>query len=245
MILLTVFLSKHVFSEQPNLFRIRNITVFFAIPINQISYDFVDNYKRLSNENPDEFNFRNFFGLIFGIDVPNVTRFSLLIERINLSYIGNFQSKTYLFGNQTTRFVNDNFDLLFFPVGFDYVVSPVVSDYSTYFRFQFGLSFDKLTWTRQMTNFDGTTTEGSFSESTRKFNPFLNFSVGVNFPFDLGYRRSSFLRSFFFETQFNLSLRRFDFSGKMIDEQADNVITILPFYIVFKLGLVADVSSFF
>ncbi len=249
-ILALCFINAFTFSkptENRNLFYIRGITIYYSFPINQISYDFFENYRTYSKTNVSEFKMRNFPGIILDIVVPNSLSFSISLEWIGLKLHDSFYRNLQISYNNGRRDYNENFNFNFFPVAYNLFISPWKTDFKTYFRFQIGLSIDKVRWEEYIqSNIPNDSKVGLSVYEKQQFNPFLCFSAGVLFPFDINADSLKFLDSFFFESKFSLSYRKFNiFSSLEQSEGVSSRVTILPFFIVFNLGLRFDVSSFF
>lgn len=239
-----------VFSEPTtnrNLFYIRGVTIYYSFPINQISYDFFENYRSYSKSNVNEFKMRNFPGIIVDVAIPNTMVFSVSLEWIGLQLSDNFYRNVQISYVSGRRDYNENFNFNFFPLGYNLIFSPWKTDFKTYFRFQIGVSFDKVRWEEYIqSSVPDDPKLGLNIYEKQQLNPFICISIGVLFPFDIQADSAKFLDNFFFESKFAFSYRKFNiFNGLEQSERISARVTILPFFIVFNLGLRFNVSSFF
>lgn len=190
---------------------------------------------------------RNFPGIILDVVIPNTMTFSIDLEWIELKLSGNFYRNVQIAYITGRRDYNENFHFNFFPLAYNLVFSPWKTDFKTYFRFQVGVSFDKVRWEEYIQSSITDDPEiGLNIYEKQQLNPFLSIATGVLFPFDTRGDSLKFLDSFFFESKFTLSYKKFNiFSGLEQSEGVASQVTILPFFIVFNLGLRFNVSSFF
>jgi hypothetical protein len=230
-----------------NLFYIRGITIYYSFPINQISYDFFENYRAYSKSNASEFKMRNFPGIIVDVAIPNTAVFSVGLEWIGLKLSDNFYRNIQISYTSGRRDYSENFSFNFFPIAYNLIFSPWKTDFKTYFRFQIGVSFDKVRWEEYIqSSIPDDPKIGLHIYEKQQLNPFTCISIGVLLPFDIQTDSAKFLDSFFFESKFAFSYRKFNIFDSL--EQSEKIptrVTILPFFIVFNLGLRFNVSSFF
>jgi len=243
---LLIFLSSLVAKDYKNPFIINNIEVGYNFPINQISQEFFNIINRYSNNSDREFVFRNFPSASFKVEIPGMINFVINFEWINLKYSTKFNKNEAYSFNNVWRSYSENFDFNFFPVSLSLFYSPFESDFRTLLHFQFGISYDKAKWDEYIDSdlsYDPKTGFKSVFET--RISPFFIFGIRDIFPFDLS-NPEQLLNYFFVEARFIFVYRSFNFFSERIGTNAfDGNTTILPFSIVFTIGLNLNTRSFF
>lgn len=233
--------------KRENLFVIRSINPMYGFPINQISYEFFYAFASISKQLPNEFTFRNIPSVLFEIEFYKHIKLPISIEIHNLELFGSFTILKEYFDKTIVRTYSETFRFKFIPISFTYFWYPLKTDFSSFFMFQLGLTLDKLHWQEEVeSNFPDDPFQKSQIRSWNQFNPFFAFAVGVELPFDIMEDSSQFIESVFFASKFNFSYRRANvFADFAIEKPISSQVTILPFSIVFIIGLRFNSSSFF
>jgi hypothetical protein len=243
---LLIFIPSLFAKDYRNPFIINNIEVGYNFPINQISQEFFDAINKYSSNSDREFVFRNFPSVSFRIEIPALTNFVINFEWINLKYATKFnKNESYSFNN-IWRSYSENFEFDFFPISLSFFYSPFDSDFRTLFHFQFGISYDKAKWDEYVDSdlsYDPNTGFRTISET--RASPFFIFGIRDILPFDFS-DSEQLLNYFFVEARFAFVYRTFDFFSKHVGTSSiEGKTTILPFSIVFTIGLNLNTRSFF
>lgn len=232
--------------ELKNPFVINNIEVVYNFPIEQLSKEFFDVMNRYAQNSDREFLYRNFPATSLYIEIPHLTKFTINLEWINLNYTTRFnKNETYSFNN-IWRSYSENFNFNFFPLSLSFFITPVESDFYSQFHLQFGISIDKVQWDEYVdSDLSDDPKLGLKTFRETRFSPFFTFAIRNILPFDI-FDSNQFVNYFFAEARFMLSYRTFALFSKL-NEAFDlgSQTTILPFSIVFSIGLNFNTRSFF
>lgn len=233
--------------HRKNLFTIRSFSPIYGFPINQISYDFFDSYNSISSLSADEFTFRNIPSGLLEIELFNHIRIPFSIEIQTLEFFSTFSLKKEYFDRTIVETFSETFIFKFFPVSLYYFWYPILSDFRSFFLFQFGISIDKITWIEKVESNNPYELLGETQERKwKQFNPFGSFSIGVELPFDVNKDTMQILESLLFACKFNLAYRRGKFFSEFsIENPVSKKVSVLPFSIVFIIGVRLNIYSFF
>lgn len=229
-----------------NTFIIKNIEICYNFPINQISSSFFDAFNTYSKTNGSEFMFRNYPSLALSVELPQIAEFTLNLEWLRLSYSTEFVESSPYYFTSIFRSYSENFDLNFLPVSLSFFYAPFKNEFYTLFHFQFGISFDRITWKEYISSeYIEDPLAGSKIIELKNLSPFICLAIRNVLSFDI-LDNEQFLRNLFFDTKFYFFYRRVNlFNQISTKENIQKVITILPFSIVFNLGLSFNTKSFF
>ncbi|MGC8747750.1 MAG: hypothetical protein ACP5RR_02575 [Candidatus Kapaibacteriota bacterium] len=232
--------------EKRNPFIINNVEIAYNFPINQNAYDFFDAFNQYSNLSADEFTFRNFPSVSFDIEIPNLTNFVLNLDWINLLYSTNFNKKSSYSFNSFFRSYSESFDFNFLPITLSFFITPFDTDFKTQLHFQFGVSYDRLEWKEFVgSELDDDPRKGLETIRIKQFSPLFAFGIRNVLPFDI-LDREQLLNFFFFEAKFYFMYRNIDIFTRISKyEPIPEKVTILPFSIVFIIGVNFKTRSFF
>ncbi len=232
--------------ELKNPFIINNIELVYNFPIEQISREFFDAMNKYAQNNDREFLYRNFPSTSFYIEIPDLTNFTINFEWISLSYSTRFnKNETYSFNN-IWRSYSENFNFNFFPISLSFFITPVEADFCTQLHLQFGVSIDKVQWDEYVdSDLSDDPKLGLKTFRKTRFSPFFTLAIRNVLPFDI-FDSDQFLNYFFAEARFMFSYRRFDLFSRLNQPlDLESKTTILPFSIVFSIGLNFNTRSFF
>ncbi len=225
---------------------IRNIELGYNFPINQISSSFFDAFNTYSKTGGSEFIFRNYPSLALNVELPQIAEFIVNIEWLRLSYSTDFGKSSSYYFTSFFRSYSENFDFNFFPVSLSFFYAPFRDEFQTLLHFQFGISFDRIIWKEYISSeYTDDPLIGVKIYEVKNLTPFFCMGIRNVLSFDL-LNNEQFLRELFLETKFYFFYRRVNlFSNISEIENIPNTITILPFTIVFNLGVSFDTQSFF
>lgn len=234
-------------TNQDNFLIIRTFSPFFGFPINQVSFDFFDSYNSISSLATNEFTFRNIPSGFLEIELLNFLRIPLSVEIQTLKFFNTFSSKEEYYNKTIVKTFSETFKFKFYPVSLYYFWYPILSDFRSFFLFQFGISIDKITWIEKVeSNNPYELLNEAKERNWKQFNPFGSFSIGVELPFDVNKDTMQVLESFLFACKFNFAYRRGKFFSEFsIEHPVTKKITVLPFSIVFVIGVRLNIISFF
>lgn len=243
-LLLLPFLSFS--KERRNPFIIKNIELSYNFPINQISNSFFDAFNSYSNTNGQEFTFRNYPGVSFNIEIPELTNFVLSFEWMELMYSTSFNKQSNYSFNSFWRSYNESFDFNFIPISLSLFLTPFDTDFKSQLHFQFGVSYDRAQWNEFVNSeLEDDPSKGLKTKAIKQFSPFIGIGFRNVLRFDI-LDKDQLLNFLFFEAKFIFTYRNMDlFSEISSYEPLPEKVTILPFSIVFIIGVNLNTKSFF
>lgn len=234
-------------TNKQNFFTIRTFYPTFGFPINQVSYDFFDSFNSISSLSNYEFTFRNIPSGLLEVELLDFVRIPFSIEIQTLEFFNTFTLKKEYFDKIIIKTFSETFKFKFYPISLYYFWYPILSDFRSFFLFQFGVSIDKITWMEKVeSNNPYELLNETNDRNWNQFNPFGSFSIGVELPFDVNKDTMQILESFLFACKFNFAYRRGKFLSEFsIENPVSKKVSVLPFSIVFTIGVRLNIYSFF
>jgi len=232
--------------EHINPFYINNVEIGFNFPINQISTSFFDAFNKYSSTTSSEFAIKNYPSFACKIEIPEITSFVLNFEWLCLNFATNFHMNTQYSYLNIARSYSENFEFNFFTTSLSFFYAPINDDFRTLLHFQIGASFDKILWNEYVSSeYDADEDKGLKTLQFNQLSPFAAFGIRNVLPFDLS-GKDYLLQEFFFETRFCFSYRSIKLFSRISEAyQVPEKVTILPFSIVFLVGINLNTKSFF
>ncbi|MFN3781512.1 MAG: hypothetical protein ACK4SO_05000 [Candidatus Kapaibacteriota bacterium] len=247
LLVLVLCFSSSIFAKNNfNSLIIKNFELGYNFPINQISSSFFDAFNKYSKTSGSEFIFRNYPSLALCVEIPRIVEFILNIEWLRLVYSTDFGKSSTYYSTSFFRSYSENFDFNFFPVSLSFFYAPFRDEFHTLLHFQIGISFDRFTWKEFISSeFSDDPLIGVKIYELKNLTPFFCIGIRNVLSFDL-LKSDQFLRELFLETKFYFFYRRVNlFYSISTMENIPNIVTILPFTIVFNLGVSLNTQSFF
>lgn len=180
------------------------------------------------------------FGLIYDLnDISSI----ILISEFNRAVINDNYNEIISSGHTGVRNITQNFDISSLPITINYKYHPVVSNYFTYVMIGFGVAYNQIKWEERVySSIQDDIRKGGLHYNNSLFYPILKLSSGIELEFDQKSEKN-FLRSFFFELNFNFFFRSADIFSKAENQFYNKTegfaknYTILPYYFGLNLGL--------